>query len=150
MEEAIRRTEAERDAERVGRLARELFERVPNQATGAPFTVEQVVAINNEHARRPEEELRPEDVRAICEGLSPEPARWQLLALCDVFDVDFRYWREEPDRPGRLDSWFDSIFSGRAYAVMPDGQAMVDIIMDEIARREKVVIPRDGATVVRP
>lgn len=141
--EAIRRAEVERDAERIGRLARELFELVPNKATGEPFTAEQVAAIRNEHARGPEEELRPEDLRAICGSLSPEPARWQLLALCDVFDVDFSYWREEPDRPGRLDPLFDSILSGGRFAAMPGGELLVDAVIQDLSRREKVVLKPD-------
>ena len=141
--EAIRRADAERDAERVGRLARELFEGVPSEAAGEPFTEENIAAINNEYARGPEEEVRPEELRAIREGLVPVPTRRQLLALCETFGVPYEYWRGEPDRLGRLDPLFDSILSGGSYAVMPGGELLVDAEIEELSRREKVVLKPD-------
>jgi hypothetical protein len=140
--EAIRRADAERNAERVGRLARELFEGLPwatNRATAEPLD-EDIAAINNEYARGPEEELRPEELRAIREGLVPNPTSRQLLALCETFGVPYDYWEGQPDRLGQLDPLFDSILSGGSYAAMPGGEALVDAEIEELSRREKVVL----------
>jgi len=150
LEEAIIRVEAERDAERVGRLARELIERFPNKATGSPSTTEQIAAINNERFQRSAEEVRPEDLRAVCEGLAPKPADQWLLVLCEVFGVPFDYWRGEPDHLGRINPLLDWVLSRGSYAGSPDATAVVDTLIDELARREKVIlVPDDCCPVVR-
>lgn len=128
---AIRRMEAERDAERIGRIARELFDRVPNQGTRRPYTDEEAALASGGH-------IEAQEVRAIREGLVPDPPRGHLLALCDAFDVDPSFWKREPDQPGKLPVSLDPVRSGAVYSMHLKANEFDDLLLGY--KKEKVVL----------
>ena len=77
--------------ERVARLLNLLFE-AKVDARGEPYTEEKVAGASGGA-------LSEKDVRAMREGTLAEPTRAQLLALCDVFEVEPSYWFGGEDRP---------------------------------------------------
>lgn len=85
-------TTLERPEERVGggrvseRLNR-LLELAVNERTGESFSDAEVAELSGGR-------LREEDVAAMREGRVPDPTWAQVLALCDVFEVDPSYWSE--------------------------------------------------------
>lgn len=131
LEVAIRRMETERDAERIGRITRELFDRVPNEHAGRSYTDEEVALMSGGH-------IEAQEVRAIREGLNPNPPRGHLLALCDAFDVDASFWEREPDKPGKLRASLNETFSGAVYSMHPQAHQFDDLLLGY--KKEKVVL----------
>jgi hypothetical protein len=82
------------DGERLSRLLNRLFETKADEETGEPFT-------NAKVARESGGELTEEDVEALRAGRLANPSWAQILALCDVFDVDAAYWSEHDTPPWR-------------------------------------------------
>lgn len=76
----------------VADLLEQLISSITNRRTGKPFT-------NAEIADRSSGRLTEEDVRAMRSEELENPTREQLLALCDVFDVDFSYWSSGTQMP---------------------------------------------------
>ncbi len=70
-----------------------LFDSIPNRKTGKTFTNREVASLSGGR-------LTEEEVAALRDGTLTDPSRNQLLALCDVFDVDFSYWSgsDQPER----------------------------------------------------
>jgi transcriptional regulator with XRE-family HTH domain len=75
---------------RVSELLKRLFEVKLNEKTGKPYT-------NREVARESGGILAEEDVQALRDGRVGNPTWAQILALCDVFDVDASYWSTRRD-----------------------------------------------------
>lgn len=70
---------------RLARLLERLMETRVDPETGEPFTAERIAALSGGV-------LTVEDVEAILAGRLTDPTWAQVLALCDVFEVDPVYW----------------------------------------------------------
>lgn len=86
--------ESETSEKGLGRLLNRLFELKINEETGEPFT-------NAGVSEKSGGVLSVEDVEALREDRLVDPTWRQILALCDVFEVDPSYWSEHriPWRP---------------------------------------------------
>lgn len=91
---ALRRQEEKSDRGYLSTLLNRLFELKTNDETGKPFT-------NREVSLSSGGVLSEEEVEALREGRLVDPTWAQILALCDVFEVDPSYWSERriPWRP---------------------------------------------------
>ena len=72
---------------RVSERLNKLLGLAVNERTGKSFTDREVAELSGGR-------LREEDVAAMREGRLADPTWAQVLALCDVFDVDPSYWSE--------------------------------------------------------
>ncbi len=132
---------AEELAERGGlisELLNRLFEAVPDEETGEPFTEAEVAA-------RSRGRLSEEDVAAMREGRIVDPTWAQVLALCDVFGVDPSYWAQ-----GAL-AWRPSAGVSRAFGedqesyvtfrnslnLSPRNRSMLRILSEHLKREER-------------
>lgn len=87
LEDVLEEERREADGEHLSRLLDRLFETKIDEATREPFTSEKVAQESNGV-------LTKEDVEAIRAGRLTNPTWAQILALCDVFEVDPSYWSE--------------------------------------------------------
>lgn len=87
LEDVLEEEKREASGEHLSRLLERLFETKIDEETGETFTVEKV-------ARKSNGVLTKEDVEAMRAGQLTNPTWAQVLALCDVFDVDPSYWSE--------------------------------------------------------
>jgi hypothetical protein len=85
--EELRETSRRGNGRRISRLLNGLFESRISGQTGQPYTNEGV-------ARLSRGVLSEEEVAAMREGRLADPTWAQVLALCDVFEVDPTYWTE--------------------------------------------------------
>jgi hypothetical protein len=65
-------------------------------AEGGDGPVDEVAAAQMSQGR-----LSEAQVRELRSGLRPNPSRNELLALSDIFDVDFSYWDDRESPPLR-------------------------------------------------
>ena len=82
----LERSEEQRGG-RVSERLNKLLELAVNEQTGEPLSDREVAKLSGGR-------LREEDVAAMREGRLADPTWAQVLALCDVFDVDPSYWSE--------------------------------------------------------
>lgn len=75
----------EADGKRLSKLLNRLFEAKADEETGKPYTDEKV-------AWQSGGVLTEEDVKAMREGRLADPTWAQILALCDIFEVEPSYW----------------------------------------------------------
>lgn len=94
VEAALSGREEKPDRSYLSTLLNRLFELKINDETGEPFTSEEVSLLSGGV-------LSEEEVEALREGGLTDPTWAQILALCDVFEVDPSYWSEHriPWRP---------------------------------------------------
>jgi transcriptional regulator with XRE-family HTH domain len=78
-------------------LVDKLFDTIINRRTGKLFTIEE--AANHSDGR-----LTTADIESMLVGELENPSRSQLLALCDVFGVDFAYFSTTAAERPLLDS----------------------------------------------
>jgi transcriptional regulator with XRE-family HTH domain len=113
-----------------------LFEAIPNDKTGRPFTDQEV-------ARYSLGRLSEEDVRGLRTGEAYDPSRDILLALCDVFDVDFSYWDERADQlqllsPDTLRALRDKeslAILHKSHALPEEDKSLIITVLEELERR---------------
>lgn len=113
-----------------------LFDAIPNDKTGEPFTEEDV-------ARLSLGRLSEGDVRGMRSGAMTNPSREMLLALCDVFDVDLSYWDERADQAELLDPHTlralrdkESLaILHKSYGLPEEDKSLIMTVLDELARR---------------
>lgn len=80
------REESSPEPGRVSDLLNHLFEERINEETGQPFTEEEV-ALQSKGA------LSEREVKDMSQGHLTDPTLAQILALCDIFEVEPSYWR---------------------------------------------------------
>lgn len=113
-----------------------LFEAITNDKTGAPFTDKEV-------AKQSLGRLSEEDVRRLRTGEAQDPSREILLALCDVFDVDFSYWDERADQlqllsPDTLRALRDKeslAILHKSHALPDEDKSLIITVLEELERR---------------
>ena len=113
-----------------------LFEAIANDKTGESFT-------NQEVARYSLGRLSEADVRSLRTGEERDPSREVLLALCDVFDVDFSYWDERADQlqllsPDTLRALRDKeslAILHKSHALPDEDKSLIITVLEELARR---------------
>lgn len=113
-----------------------LFEAIPNDKTGQAFT-------NQEVARYSLGRLSEEYVRSLRTGDTEDPSREMLLALCDVFDVDFSYWDERADQlellsPDTLRALRDKeslAILHKSHALPEEDKSLIFTVLQELERR---------------
>lgn len=117
-------------------LLEQLFQSVYNRQTGQPYT-------NREIAERSQGRLAEEDVAGLREGSIPDPTIGQLLALCDVFDVDVSYWSEGREKKPLLDQHtVEALRDSKRYLALQkstlsdDHMDMVLLLMDQLNNLE--------------
>ena len=113
-----------------------LFEAIRNDKTGGPFTDEEVA--KNSLGR-----LSTEDVARLRASDLPDPSREMLLALCDVFDVDFSYWDERtgqtellgPDTLRALRDKESLAILHKSHALPDEDKSLIMTVLEELQRR---------------
>lgn len=122
---------------RVGGRLNRLLKVAVNERTGKPFSDEEVADLSGGRLRR-------QDVAAMREGRLEDPTWAQILALCDVFEVDPAFWSE------REISWRPSaevlrgIEDQDAYVVFrnsarlsPSNRSMLRMLSEHLRREER-------------
>lgn len=113
-----------------------LFDAIPNDKTNAPFTEEEV-------AKYTFGRLSEKDVRRLRTGELKDPSREALLALCDVFDIDFSYWDERADQlqllsPDTLRALRDKeslAILHKSHALPEEDKSLIMTVLTELERR---------------
>lgn len=113
-----------------------LFEAIPNDKTGKPFTDEEVAAYTLGR-------LSEQDVKDLRAGVSTDPSREVLLTLCDVFDIDFSYWDERADQlellsPDTLRALRDKeslAILHKSHALPDEDKSLIMTVLQELERR---------------
>jgi transcriptional regulator with XRE-family HTH domain len=114
-----------------------LFDVVINDRTGEPFTEEEV-------ARTSRGKLTAEDVVRIRTGDLVDPTREQLLALSNVFGVDFSFWAEEVEevvlRPETIRALRDSMSQDilhKSLSLTNEDKNFVMAMLEELQKRRE-------------
>ncbi len=118
-------------------LLNQLFESIPNRRTGRAFSNREVADLSGDR-------LTEDDVVALRDGSLPNPTRAQLLALCDVFDVDFSYWADTAGgKPGLDPEIVEALRDQRLVGVLhksrglsSDQVDMLALLADQFGRHE--------------
>ncbi|QIN85502.1 hypothetical protein GBA63_22660 (plasmid) [Rubrobacter tropicus] len=113
-----------------------LFEAIPNDKTGKPFTDAEV-------AKQSLGRLSEEDLGRLRSSELPDPSREMLLALCDVFDVDFSYWDERagqtellgPDTLRALRDKESLAILHKSHALPDEDKSLIMTVLEELQRR---------------
>lgn len=117
-------------------LVNYLFDAIRDGQTGEPYSNRQVAEMSRGRLSEPAiEQMRTGD--------NPNPSRSELLALCDVFDVEFSYWDLRKERPPLMNA--DTIRGLRdasSYAILhkslelpSDDKDLIMTMMEELERR---------------
>lgn len=112
-----------------------LFESIHNEWTGEPFSGHEVAVMSQGRLS----EAQVQEIRA---GQRPNPGRNELLALCDVFDVDFSYW-DDRERPSLLNpETLAALRDPESMAILHksrditrDDRGLIMTVLEELERR---------------
>lgn len=123
----------------------QLFAAAENEHTGEPYTEREVSRLS--HGRVSEEQ-----VSKMRSGELDNPTRAQLLALCDVFDVDLSYWDERrPNGPLMSPDTLRALRDAESLAILhkshelPDeDKSLIMVMMQELERRRDLGEEREG------
>lgn len=137
--EEWRRTIAEQDSIASTSVADKLnylFEAIPDEQTGKPLTNEDVASVSQGR-------LSSGQIEALRSGQRTNPSIRELLALCDVFDVDFSYWDLRRERPPLMDPETlralrdpESIaLLHKSQSIPEDDRGLLMTVIDEMQRR---------------
>ncbi|QIN78466.1 hypothetical protein GBA65_07965 [Rubrobacter marinus] len=108
-----------------------------NEGTGRPLSDEEVANLSGGR-------LRKEDVSAMREGRLKDPTWAQILALCDVFEVDPAFWSEIETRWRPSAEVLRGIEDQDAYVVFrnsvrlsPSNRSMLRMLSEHLRREER-------------
>jgi hypothetical protein len=126
--------EEEIDGRNLSTLLNRLFELKINDKTGRPFTNEEVSQLSKGT-------LSVEEVEALREGRLTNPTWAQILALCDVFEVDPSYWskrriswRPSPAVMQALEHQESFLIFQNSLRLSPRDRSMLRILSDQMRR----------------
>lgn len=112
-----------------------LFEVIENDDTGKPFT-------NREVSRLSRGRVTEVEIEKMRSGALGDPTRSQLLALCDVFDVEFSYWDERREPSLMSGETMEALSNAGSYAILHKSHGLADddkdlimVMMEELERR---------------
>lgn len=113
-----------------------LFEVIKDDQTGEKLS-------NAYVARMSRGRLSEETIKQLRDATFTNPGRRELLALCDVFDIDFSYWDLKKERPPLMSiSTLQALRDSGSYAILhqsvelpDDDKDLIINMMDHLQQR---------------